>query len=271
LIGSTRACIRCLRTDADVDFNNKEDWWKRHKSDCRTKFVCKEGRCASVNEIKQCHITMCGFHTSENTYREEEFVRGLNQSELPRDTNTRTLRFFFSYPTLFAGSSRPEAQPTVAPDGYRIIPDVNCPPIFLLQNVKVSEQEELLMFYDSGCLGAALSDRASSLLKPEILRPGPTKIDVAGGHTITLKHGDERFYLDLYGSKQRATITGIHMESITTPFIAWELQEAWLDLQESFGKNNPGKTLPRVDKSVGGVMVKIEPRQVLETRQTQRN
>ena len=255
-IGASKACIRCLRLDANVGLSDKEGWWKKHKKDCQSKFVCQEGRCASVKEFKQCHITMCGFHTSENSEKEEEFVRGLNPNELPRDTTLQSLRFFLSYRTMFASSPSYQSQSTVSQDGYEIIPDVDSPPIFLLQNVKVGNQE-LLMFYDSGCLGAALSDRASNLLKPEVLRPGPTKIDVAGGHTITLKHGDERFYLDLYGSKQRATITGIHMESITTPFLAWELQEAWSDLQESFQKENPGRTLPRVDRSVGGTEVEL--------------
>ena len=257
LTSKSKTCFRCLRMDSKVDFDDRKTWFFKHKRYCETKFPCSAGGCAKKEQGSQVHFTMCRYHETENQAVEQEFIKSLDATKLPKNIDVQSLKFFYSSPRIYASKGKSGPSTSTFKDGYEILPDIDDPPVFLLQNVLVNDNKELLMFYDSGCQGASISNRAYHLLDTETVRPGPTVIDVCSGSSITLEHGDEQFTLDLEGSKKKATLTAIRMETITSKFPVWELQEAWQDLQSTYQKSNPGKTLPKVDKSVGGCEVDI--------------
>ena len=111
----------------------------------------------------------------------------------------------------------PPALPTSVAAGLELLPDVEYPAVFMMQNLPADNDpgQKLLCFYDSGCGGAGLSDRAYKLLKTATVRAGPTVLDVAGGKSIEIPYGDERFTLELANGRQAATITGLRMPYIT--------------------------------------------------------
>ena len=166
---------------------------------------------------------MCTYHVNENKQLEEEFIKSLDKTKFPKNLNPRNIKFFFSSRMYATKPGDNECQ-LEHRDGGVYLPDIEEPSLFLLQNVKLSDNHEALMFYDSGCQGAAISSRAAEIIETEVVRPGPTILEVAGGGSIAIKHGDERFHLEIANSIQVATITGLRMDSITSPFPAYELQ-----------------------------------------------
>lgn len=254
LVARAKVCFRCLRMDSAVDFNDRERWWELHKVDCRESWECKQGKCAGRQPAKQYHFLLCSFHISENKELEVDYIKSLNQSLIKPGT-----RFFFSSyetptyhmdPTLVAAIRRD--------DGYQVLPDIDEPSIFLLQNITVDKDKKLLLFYDSGCMGASISSRAVKLIDTETVTPGPTFMSVAGGEVIQLETGEQRFWLVLADGARKATITGLEMRNITTPFPTWDLQEAWEDVQRGYKADNPdGEPLPPVSTSIGGTAVDV--------------
>ena len=252
LVAGEKVCFRCLRLDSKVDFTDREQWWERHKADCNTNFPCMAGNCANKTAYRQFHATMCKWHVKANQNIEQDFIKSLNPTALPPGP----VKFFFHIYHAGTGTEELEVSKFTSTE-FEIIPDITGPSIFMLQNLIVDHDKELHMFYDSGCQGAALSDRAYSVLETETVREGPTIIHVAGSQTIELEHGDERFLLELENGKQKATITGARMKSITSRFPLFSLQEAFEELQTEFMKTNPYETLPKCDKAVGGSEVDI--------------
>lgn len=252
MAGKVKACFRCLRMDAEVDFNNREAWFESHKPYCDGSWECKQGRCGSRPPVRQYHFLLCNWHSDRNQSLESEFKKSLNQSLLKPGS-----RFFYNSPCVY------NVDPIEIPvekidDGYIVLPDIDEPSIFLLQTVRVDGDKILLLFYDSGCMGASISSRAVSLMDTVSVRPGPTFMSVAGAETIRLETGDERFWLVLADGSTKATLTGLHMPNITTPFPTWDLQEAWDEIQSSYVADSPkGEPLPLVPTSVGGVAVDI--------------
>jgi len=102
------------------------------------------------------------------------------------------------------------------------------------------------MFYDSGCMGAAVSNRGAALLDSICVRPGPTTMNVAGGKTFEIEGGDEEFLLDLVANKTKATVTALRMSHITTKFPVWNISQAWSEIQKDFAALMPGKLLPQL-------------------------
>jgi hypothetical protein len=116
----------------------------------------------------------------------------------------------------------------------------------------------LLVFYDSGCSAAVLSDRAHYSLNPFTVSKGPTTMDVAGGKTLTVPYGNERFHLQVEdGVNVKATITGLRMAHVTTPFPLMKLKEAWKDAKETARRVQPRLSIPNIDAEVGGQEVDI--------------
>ena len=253
LVAGVNVCFRCLRMDSEVNFNDRAVWYDKHKDDCVTEFACSVSNCEGKPMNKQVHMLMCRWHLRTNKTLEQDFIKSTNQSEFPKGD----IKLFYvngMYPVRNAETSKPVIQVS----GYEVIPDVDEPSIFMLQNIAVDQDRDLFMFYDSGCGGASISDRAYSLLDTETMRPGPTFLSVAGGETIKLEHGDERFWLELEGVKAKATVTGTRMPHITTPFPLLDLNDAWEELNQEYLKVRPkGDPLPKVDKSIGGVEVDI--------------
>ena len=133
------------------------------------------------------------------------------------------------------------------------------PAIFMMQNLPAGQDrnQQLLCFYDSGCGGARLSDRAYKLIRTMTIRTGPTVLDVAGGKSIEIPYGDEQFSLELEGGNQVATVTGLRMPYITTSFPLIRLHEAWQDLVKVATAAGQTTTLPAVDDEIGGSPVDV--------------
>ena len=252
LVGRVKVCFRCLRLDSQVDFNNRERWWETHKANCNVTWECKQGRCAGRKPFKQYHFLICGYHVAQNKEIEEDYIKSLDRSLLKPD-----VKFLYMAPYSY------HVDPTMITvnkkdDGYEILPDVDNPSIFMLQFITVEKDKKLMVFYDSGCMGASLSSRTVQMIETENVRPGPTYMSVAGAETIKLDTGDERFWLVLAGGTTKATLTGLEMPNITTPFPTWDLQEAWEELRRGYVVENPaGEPLPTVSTSIGGTAVDI--------------
>ena len=252
LAGKVKACFRCLRMDSEVDFLNKSAWYETHKVNCKTDFACAEINCSSRPENKQFHITMCTWHINENKLREKDFTKSLNQSLLKSGARFFGIRILNLQPSALVISTK------VHPKNCEVLPDTPEDIIFMLQQVTVDKDKKLLLFYDSGCSGAAISEHAHSVLETETVRPGPTLMSVAGGTTVQIEGGDERFWLDLAGSKTRATITGLKMKQVTSPFPVWDLQQAWDEVVQGYSTDQPsGPPLPQVPGTIGGTSVDL--------------
>ena len=128
----------------------------------------------------------------------------------------------------------------------------------MLHTVKGAGGENLTVFYDTGCDGASLNNKAYDNLDCQTVRPGPTMLNVAGGATIELEHGDEQFFLEMAAGKKKAAVTAIRMNTITDVFPYRLLAAAFSDIQQGYIQTNPkGPPLPEVDKSVCGTPVDI--------------
>jgi len=93
------------------------------------------------------------------------------------------------------------------------------------------------------------------------MRKGPTVLGVAGGKTITVPHGEERFFLKLAnttrGAKSKATVTGLRIPHVTSEFPMLQLQQAWEELQAEAWNRDKQFHLPKVDARIGGTGVDI--------------
>jgi hypothetical protein len=192
---------------------------------------------------------------------EPDFLRSLDANELPRGFSPNSVRFLHMAAIL---ANQPVTVPlptqaAVDADGFELIPDIKDPAIFMLQVLpaETDPSEDLLCFYDSGCAAAGISDRARGLLRTVTVREGPTVLDVAGAKSITIPYGDEKFHIELDGTRQKATITGLRMAHITTTFPMFQLTEAWCDLNRTAMACNPKVYLPEADAEIGGRSVDI--------------
>ena len=243
-------CFKCLRMDSDVDLSNKE-WSKRHRKDCNDDWLCNIEGCAQKPFYKRTHFLICGFHAAENEVTVKDFVKQLDHSKI-----SPTAKFMTCYPTYFSTPSE-EVPIHLALDGYEIEPDTNNNSIFMCQTV-IENGEQMLLFYDGGCHGAGISDRAAKILKSTCVREGPTNMGVAGGGTVTIPHGDEQFVLPLVGDKKKCLVTGLRMDEITSTFPTWNVKEAWVAISSEFSRAFPGATLPaEAPAKVGGARVDL--------------
>ena len=115
-----------------------------------------------------------------------------------------------------------------------IVPDVADPAIFLLQHVMVNKRQ-LLMFYNSGCMGAAINKWAAAILDTECVCSDPTFMSVAGATTTEISTGDERFALQMNDKKSVATLTVLRMPEITIPFPTCSLEDVWAYILKEYG------------------------------------
>ena len=114
------------------------------------------------------------------------------------------------------------------------------------------------MFYDSGCLGAAINENAAEVLDTVCVRSGPTSMCVAGAATIEIETGDEQFTLLMSDRKNLATITALRMPEITTPLPVWEMKEVWDEIKSTYQRDCPTKPpLPPAPRRIGGSPVDI--------------
>ena len=251
MTGQAKCCFRCLRLDSLVDLNDRKAWFERHESNCSDKWACKVKKCGDRANDKQVNMLLCGFHYHSNKNLEKDLINDLDKSKLKSG-----MKFFFTQPMY--NLAQLQQYPTLDTENDETIElDVLHPSVFLLQTIIVNQQE-LLIFYDSGCHGATISERAANILETQCLRPGPSWIQVAGGEAIRVSGGDERFKLPLADSKKNALITGLKMPHITTPFPSVDVQQALEDLKVSYQSSHPdGPELPPVSRYVAGREVDV--------------
>ena len=86
-------------------------------------------------------------------------------------------------------------------------------------------------------------------------------LGVAGGKTLTVPHGEERFYLKLAdttgGTKSKATVRGLRIPHVTSEFLMLQLQQAWDELQAEAWQRDKQFNLPKVDARIGGTGVDV--------------
>ena len=261
IVKEQQSCARCL-TMTRKFLDRKQDWWPPHEQYCKTKFSCSEGKCAKRPKDRQFHMTLCQHHAKENKAKEDDFKDSLDPSCLPSGLTPAGVSFLTMLaPHMFLASKKgAEGCTTKDRDGFEVMPDVEMPAIFMLQNIPapMDPSRSLLCFYDSGASGAGLSDRAYNLMETTTVRNGPTVLNVAGGRSLSLPHGDEQFQLEMdTPTPTKATLTGLRMPHITVPFPAYELAEAWEDVQAMLAKEKRKVNLPKIDEKVGGKEVDV--------------
>ena len=253
VIKAVGACMRCLRMDSEFDVNDRPSWWSRHERYCLTDWPCSVDWCGKNRKEKQMHFTMCARHTRDNKGKQDEFIRSLDPSLTGPET-----RFFFS--DVFFGNVyelEAPAAPLIPPD-VEVIEGCDDPAIYLLQDVATESGEKLLLFFDSGCSQAALSDRAVDLLPNEVVVKGPTNMGVAGGKVIELKGGINRFWLDTWKEREKVSMVGSVMPEITTPLRVFHLHAAFETISNWSKENqDPALVLPSVPDQVGGQAVDV--------------
>ena len=254
LTRTTKCCVRCLRLDSEFDSTDRWNWWLNHEHNCLTEWACKTNDCKGKQLSFQYHFTMCRRHIRENKARSADFLAALDKKLLKPNAH-----FFFNQPLSYA--TQPGGLPPPPPEldpGIHAKPPPNVPAIFLMQFVVTPAGQDLLVFYDSGCSNACMSDNAVRVLKSNTVRQGPTVMGVAGGGSVTFPGGEEMFLLDTTDPAEKATFVAINMPEVTTPFPVWELQAAYNSVVE-FRDSQPGSTqvLPQVPDQVGGRPVDI--------------
>ena len=249
-----QACFRCLRMDSDINLSERAKWEAAHDVNCQSEWVCEAQQCGTRPKNRQWHFTLCAWHVEENQKRQKNFIKNLDQSQIKPG-----ISFFFNSPTYYTVNPVSKTTPRLhhnSNPNSKILEDYDNPSIFMLQEYKVNDRKAL-MFYDSGCMGAAVSDRGAVLLDSVCVRPGPTTMNVAGGKTFEIEGGDEEFLLDLVAQRTKATITALRMSHITTKFPIWNISQAWSEIQKDFAALMPGKSLPPAPPSIGGEEVDI--------------
>ena len=260
----TKSCPRCFRMDSGFRFeaNNpsiREAWYNEHKVYCTDNFICREGKCKERPPHMGNNVILCGAHREENEDSMMEFSKSLDKKIVPEG-----YRFYYNRDFVFSAKEPPPQKaklPDHVDDNTVIIePDVQEPAIYMLQTLKSASGADMLMFYDSGCYGAAISDRAYSLLKTATVRPGPTKLEVASGKIVDVEHGDEQFLLEIHqetNQRKFAAVTALRLDRVSNKFPAWPLADAWSQLETAYAAEGHTDKLPPVDDSVGGMEVDI--------------
>ena len=244
------SCMRCLRMDAGVDVTNRRAWWEGHKEDCVSEWFCTTGWCKNSTPRQQQHVLMCGGHQRQNKQRVDEFVKAQDKNLVPPST-----RFYFSQFNLSTAAAAPNSEEHA---DYEIVRSSKFPAIYLLQDVFNIKGEKLTLFFDTGCSAAAISEQAAEIIGTKNLRPGPTKLTVAGGSTLTIRGGVDSFLLDLFKPKTKAELEGLVMPEVTSPLDLHRLSSAYLDICESYEEEfGDLEGLPTVPESVGGGRVDI--------------
>ena len=259
LVCKAGACYRCLRLDANFLYKRRTDWWNEHKTFCTDKWVCDERECKKQKPIRQNHFLICGRHIAAGEERQNEFIKSLDEKLLPA-----SVTFYFSSAPMFTNAPH---VPLTQLFGNEIEvdlvePDIQSPPIYILQYMETDAKEKLLIFFDSGCYSAGISNRAFSILTCREVRRGPTTLDLAGNYRQQIPYGDYQFLLPLEvkvrGKHKQGTFTALRMEELSSTFPLWPLQEAWEELDREYRVAVPGgPPLPAVESAIGGCSADI--------------
>ena len=260
MVCAVKACPRCLRMDAAFSYDYRKAWMAAHLPYCTSEYLCDVGDCANRPAHFQNNITLCPRHFEENKERQDEYMQSLDQQLLKDGA-----KFYYNHHGMFSATVR-DADGLLPPaeDGKIAVvePDVSDPAVYMLQWIPGPKGEKLLMFYDSGCYMAAISDEAYGCFQTKTVRPGPTRLDAAANSHVNLEHGDEQFLLQLHSDDDTcryATLTALRMPEVSSEFPLWPLSEAWKGLQVAYDAKMGGNglPLPTVEDAVGGDKVQI--------------
>lgn len=262
----TKTCFRCLRLDSQVDLRDRVKWWKEHEVNCQTEFVCTVDRCGRRPVFKQFHQLMCAWHTDDNKANEGDFLKSLDRNALPAGTK------FYHLTPRFYSASLAAAPLKVDVEGKTVDPDVNEDSIFMIHFIYVKGRR-LQVFYDSGCMSAAISTRAASIIEHTTVREGPTYLGVAGGKTVKVEYGDQQFMLEMADKDRMTLMTALQMDEVTSAFPTWDIRAAWGEIYQEFvdthGKDGKVPPLPAFEDKLGGacvdIMIGIRYRRVFPT------
>ena len=247
LHNKTRACHRCLRMDANLDFDNIDEWWDRHRNDCRTTFYCQAENClyASTHRLQK-HILACPLHVEQNKARLDDFCESL-----PKDMQLPSGNLLFMDSTSMNFHSSDGSSEQADPNTFS---DVGAPGIFMCQNVPDQFGNPLFVFFDSGCGAAAVSATAAARLNATEHRPGPTFMNVAGGKVVRIPYGSDKLLLPIADSSKTATVIAAKMDTLTASFPKWELNVPYQDIVNTYKGHEPLPTVPDV---IGGGQVDV--------------
>ena len=244
------ACRRCLRMDSGLDLSDRRAWFARHEADCQTEWTCTyEWTCGKASKPAQIHMVLCKRHMRFNREKEADFVKSLDRNQISQGT-----KFFFSNFAFDPIVS--EAIEDAEDEGREVIPTNPDQAIYMLQTTYNDAGEDLLMFYDSGCSVAAISQKAARALNSRNIIPGPMDLNVAGGQVVVNKGGLDEFGLELFDSKGVVRMRGLVMDTVTNPFASYSLVEAFEALSEQYGQGE-GVALPQVPAEIGGASVDV--------------
>ena len=247
------ACMRCLRMDSGLDLTDRATWWLGHEQYCDTEWTCQVEWCGKTAKARQMHFTMCARHTRENRTRQADFIATLEPSQV-----SDTTRFFFNDMIFATSFELNPPEPARFAEEVEVVEGSDEPAIYMLQDVPGDNGEKLLLFFDSGCSQAAISQRAAACIENEVIVPGPMKMGVAGGKVIDLDDGINKFWLQTAKGNQVVSMKGMVMPEITTPLRIYQLQAAF-DTITSWAENNleVGIDIPTVPDKIGGQNVDI--------------
>ena len=247
LHNKTRACHRCLRMDANLDFDNIDEWWERHKNNCRTTFFCQTDNCqyAGTHRLQK-HILACPIHAEQNKTRLDDF-----HASLPKDMQlpSGNLLFMDNITMSLHTSSGP-----LDHEDPSSLPDVEAPGIFMCQNIPDQFGNSVFVFFDSGCGAAAVSASAAARMNAVEHRPGPTLMNVAGGKVVSIPYGSDKIQLPISDSPKTATVIAAKMDTLTASFPKWELCQPYQDVANQY---TGCEVLPTVPDVIGGGQVDI--------------
>merc|ERR1711911_497009 len=216
--------------DSELDLSNRATWYAKHESNCQSEWTCGyEWTCGKASKSAQIHMVLCKRHARFNKDKESDFIKSLDQASVGPNT-----RFFF---TNFAlDMAVVNLEPDIVAHKERSVIRSNADKaIYMLQTAYNECGLDLLLFYDSGCSVAALSERAAEALHSRNLVPGPTNLNVAGGQVLENRGGVDEFDLDLFDSDSKVRMRGLVMDTVTNPFAMYNLQEAYDDLLRAYG------------------------------------
>ena len=246
-----KACRRCLRMDSELDLSNRATWYAKHEPNCQSEWTCGyEWTCGKASKSAQIHMVLCKRHARFNKDKESDFIKSLDQASVGPNT-----RFFF---TNFAlDMAVVNLEPDIVAHKERSVIRSNADKaIYMLQTAYNECGLDLLLFYDSGCSVAALSERAAEALHSRNLVPGPTNLNVAGGQVLENRGGVDEFELELFDSESKIQMRGLVMSTVTNPFAMYNLQEAYQELCKAYGSGE-GVALPQVPDTIGGSKVDV--------------
>ena len=261
IVCGAKACPRCLRMDANFNFENRRAWFNLHKPYCVTDHLCLREECAKRPPHFQNNVTLCPNHGDENHDEQDAYLKSLDQTKLPDDAS-----FYFNSHGMYHQHAETDEVNVNVPEAPLDVvtvvePDVTDPAVYMLQVVPGPKEERLLVFYDSGCYMAAMSHRAFEIFDTTTVRPGPTKLRAAGDSVVDVEYGDERFLMPLTADnkvRRFATITALHMDEISSPFPTWPLAEVWSNLQAAYDADHGDNyVLPTVENEIGGTSVDV--------------